>query len=210
MSTTGRERGVTLLEVMVTSAVLGILVLTGIGALRSTLVATEEYLTVAAQQERARAALAMLLAELRQSGRNDPDRDDDSNLALAVSTPDDDPKSPDPYDTVGFRRVIGHEPDGSPQWGPPITFFAELEPGEGTRRDGDDDDGDGLVDELRLRRLDSATGELVTVLTGIRRLVFALAEGGSRLDVTLEVYVIGADGSVDALSASSSVRLRNR
>jgi Tfp pilus assembly protein PilW len=203
------QRGSTLLEMVVATALLGLIAVTGIGLVRSTLSAMSEGVEVTTQQARARAALATLCNELRQSGRNDPDDTADSRLALDSSLI---PHGEGPHapNWVSFRRVTGSDASGQPQWSATTDFLVTLEPTEGVEPNGMDDDGDGMVDELWLQRLDSTTGETVTLLTDVRSFGIRLAEGGRRLDVDLEVYATVDRGQIVTQSWDTSIMLRNR
>ncbi len=209
------ERGTTLLEIVVASALVGVITVIGIGLVRSTLDAMNDGVEHSTQQARARAALAILCQELRQSGRNDPDDPNDSQLALTSALPAPRDASgaelgPPALDWVSFRRVIGSDARGDPLWSDTAHFLVTLEPTEGAVPNGRDDDGDGMIDELWLQRLDSASGQRVTLLTDVRSLRFALVDGGARLEIALEVYARERDGRVTTLSWQTSVSLRNR
>ncbi|RME74304.1 MAG: prepilin-type N-terminal cleavage/methylation domain-containing protein [Planctomycetota bacterium] len=202
------EGGLTLLEMLVATALLGVIAVIGIGMVRTTVGAMEEGVERSVQAGRGRAALSMLCNELRQSGRNDPDVADDSQLAVSVALKS--PAAPGLPNWITYRRVVGTRPDGRPRWSALTHVFVQLEPGEGDRPNGRDDDGDGFVDEMLLQRLDSSTGQLVTLLTDVQSFTLRLSPDGRQIEIALSVYARTRDGGVDTLSWRSTVGLRNR
>jgi type II secretory pathway pseudopilin PulG len=88
-----------------------------------------------------------------------------------------------------FRTIAGFDTTANaPVWSGLITYRWELAPGE--RDNGIDDDGNGLVDEGRLVRLDERGAKAVLIDAVAKSPAFTLATAGGRTTLTLDLTVL--------------------
>lgn len=176
-----RQAGFTLMEVAVAVGVLGmVLGSVGMFAARSNQ-ASKALMTRADAEARARRALERVADELVGVGQSLLFPDPTTAMGTA---------------TLTYQRPAGVSAAGVVQWNQPSRVELQLEPGE--LDDGDDDDGDGLVDERRLvlvRSAGTATEQQVVLCNGLCEM--GLGESANGVDDD-------GDGTVD--EAGFSVR----
>ncbi|HVS17163.1 MAG TPA: prepilin-type N-terminal cleavage/methylation domain-containing protein [Planctomycetota bacterium] len=165
-------------------------------------------------ETRARRALDRVVEELAMAGRG-------------MLTPD--PAAPGWSDDVDFQCVTGTAL-GAPIWGTLTTLRWERDPNE--LDDGQDNDGDGLVDEGRLvlvRNVGGANEQTIVLCTGVAEFAegetgavgdengngledergFSLQRDGELLTVRLTLQEQVEPGQVITTSVRTSIRLRN-
>jgi len=207
------NRAFTMMEVVVAAAIMTMVMLFVVGAMSTSLDASNFDMAMTGINKDLRTAADRMTSELRDAGG-----DEFNNNYVTTHDPETATVS---VPTVSFRRRTGllGEGDGITNantlnnWGPVVTYFLQDSANE-TSGDNDDDDGDGLIDERSLMRTENGT--TVMVLDNVMNFVVTrdpTAQSSDELVITLAVgraYVSNGTRSVLQQTATSRVTLRNR
>ena len=208
------RRAFTLMEVVVAAAIMSMVMLFVIGAMSTSLDASNFDMAMTSINKDLRTAADRLTSELRDAGGDEFDNNyvtTHDPVTATVSVP-----------TVSFRRrtaLLG-EGDGvtaansvASNWGPVVTYFLQDSANE-TSGDNDDDDGDGVIDERSLMRTEN--GLTVMVVDNVTNFLVTrdpTAQSADELVITITVaraYVSNGTRNVLQQTATSRVTLRNR
>lgn len=192
-----RQAGFTLIELMLVclmmAPVLGAL-LSVSGVVTGTLTANEGNAAAASQ---ANAASLKVSSWLRPASLT-------TLKAKTGTAPFADPVDDTDYDAAQFRLVVDFASDLTPQLGSLRTLQFELDPAE--TRNGNDDDGDGLVDEGKIVMVDDA-GRRMGVAAGVEALT--LRKTGRSWTVTVSAAVRDATGRTHRTTAQQRILIQN-
>ncbi len=203
-SASAGEKGLTLVEATVAL----VLLVAVIGLAVSTLLTTTRVLGQASDhavvEATAQRAANIVIVEVRQSGR--PGSGSGIAVDAGTPTPGGGPNR------IVFRKNLGFdETTETITWSPAVTFAFEYDDRESGN--GLDDDGDGLVDEGRLVRLDTDPGGAARRIVVADRLLdtlrFELDPGGGFVTLTVEAAARLEDGTVRKHVVREQVSLRN-
>jgi len=209
-----KTRGMSLIEVVLSLAMLG----TFLGSL----------VLVLGQGSRS-ARMGMARGSIEGLARRMLDRMASELVGAVADSLDPNPAAPYGSSSLTFQR-IGAYAGGALQWGELVTFAVALDDGE--LDDGTDNDGDGLVDELKLvmtRKEEGAEATSSVLVHGVRELLegetanglddndnglkdeagLSFEREGGRLVVRLSLEQHSREGGALVRTLQTSVRLRN-
>lgn len=202
-----RRRGVTLVEVIVASAILmGVLGMTYILLHTS----TNEYANQSAHvalDDRAREVLADIARELHNA-KNPPT----TTLALVAGDPGYETAVPKAID-LNFTTISRFNyATRQPVYGNSIRYWWELDPAEGSTKDGKDNNGNGLVDEGVIKKSETFEGKPAVTSVICRDVAYKglrFQLGDHTVMITLELQRRDPKGTLITRRAEMTTDLRN-
>lgn len=196
---TGRERGLTLLEVMVAVTLFAVLFVgvwqfsgVFVDSLRSNQVAADVDFAMHRTFER-------VSEELKESGVDDSGTDRVTSHPITATTV---------LPSITFQRRVDFTGVPADDWSTPITYALAASPGEIPTNAIDDDD-DGLVDEQQLVRVQDGATEILA--TNVMQLTFSRPIGEYRIDFQMTIRrSVRLDTQFLTRVLSGTVGLRNK
>jgi prepilin-type N-terminal cleavage/methylation domain-containing protein len=190
-----RQAGFSLLETMIAAAILVILLAGMMGVMVRGQDMFDALAARTATQMRVQGVLDRMVKELRGGALGNLSTGDPPQFLVVGQT----------YDNVSFLSVAGVN-QGYIVWGPTVTYEFVYDAGEGDHLD-QDDDGDGLVDEGTLFRLQGATR--IAICGRVKHVGFTLSPH-NQVVITLTAGAVDEKGYVYEYLGEASVSFRNQ